>query len=300
MLDQFELRVFISAAKHLSFLKAAKELRTSPSHISKTISELERKVRKKLFQRTTRVVRLSRDGEELLPAAHRAWEALRDTEEFFLTKRDDSHVSGTIRTTCSNTLGIRRLAPIAAKFHELYPDIYMEFFLSDAYTDIIGEGLDVAIRIVKPSDSSLIARKLAENRIIFCASPRYIRAHPPIKTVNDLVRHPIFYIPQHSSLKFRDAGISLADLTLKKGLSWTTAQNGDFLVELAQQGENGILVRSDWGAEREIKAGTLIPLQLNDELVSETAIYAVYAANKFMPKRLRAWLDFLAVEFALS
>lgn len=298
MLDQLELRVFIAAAKHLSFLKAAKELRMSPSQVSKVVSELERKVRKKLFQRTTRVVRLSRDGEELLPAANRALEALRDTEEFFLTRRDDAHMSGTIRTTCSNTLGIRRLAPIAAKFHREHPDIYMEFILNDSYIDIVSEGIDVAIRIVKPTDSTLIARKIADNKVIFCASPQYIRAHSPIKTVKDLSRHPIFYIPQHSTLKFRKAGISLEDVAVQKGLSWTTAQNGDFLVELAQQGDSGVLVRSDWGAEREIKAGTLVPLNINDELVSETAIYAVYPANKFMPKRLRTWLDFLTAEFS--
>lgn len=299
MIDQFELKAFIATARHLSFLHAAKELRVSPSQISKTIAELERKVRKKLFQRTTRVVRLSRDGEELLPAAQRALEALHDAEEFFQSKRDDFQISGTIRTTCSNALGIRRLAPIAAMFHHAYPEIKMEFLLSDSYTDIIGEGIDVAIRIMKPEDSSLIARRIADNKIIFCASPKYLRSNGPIKTVKDLERHPIFYIPQHGPLVFRKAGRSLAEIALQKGLSWTTAQSGDFLVELAQQDDSGVLVRSEWGAEREIAVGTLVPLSINDELISETAIYAVYAANKYMPKRLRIWLDFLVEKFRL-
>lgn len=290
MLDAIDLTVFLSASRHLNFAGAAKELRVAPSQISKQIAKLEEKLGKPLFLRTTRLVRLTREGEMFVPLARRALDAISDATELFADEGIDVALSGTIRITCPHTLGVRKIAGLAVDFCRLHPGVTLEFILSDGYLDLIDARIDLAVRIMGLSDSSLIARRLMPNDVMFCASPGYLASHGSPSLPDDLKRHDVYYIPQHGELKFRDAGIKLSKVARPPRIH---APNGDFLVEIARQG-GGILVRSVWSVERELVEGSLVAIDLGDVLLSETAIYAVYPAQKALPRRTRLWIDYLA------
>ena len=289
MLEPFELNVFLSVAKELNFAATAKSLKLSPSQVSKAVASLERKVERQLFVRTTRHVRLTNDGELLIPVARKAFEAMRDAGDFFASSTNDLELAGRLKISCPHTLGIRKIAALAAGFHALHPKVTFEFVLSDSYLDLIEDNIDAAIRIVAPRDSTLIARKLSENPIVFCASPSYLAKHSTPKTTEDLVKHQLFFIPQHGATVFKKSGKTLNSV-INPG--WVAANQGDFLVELALQGA-GILVRSAWSVEREIASGDLVSFKLNDTLTTDTAIYAMYAATRYVPPRLRFWIDYL-------
>jgi DNA-binding transcriptional LysR family regulator len=296
MLDPLELRIFLSVTKELNFAAAAKSLKLAPSQVSKAIASLERKIERQLFVRTTRQVRLTNDGELLIPAARKAFDAVRDASEFFNSNSDDLEVAGRLKISCPHTLGVRKIAGLAADFHALHPNVSFEFVLSDSYLDLIEDNIDTAIRIVAPRDSTLVARKLAENPIVFCASPNYLAIHTAPKTIDELQEHQLLYIPQHGTASFKKSGKTLNEVTKPR---WAVANQGDFLVELALKGA-GILVRSSWGVEREIASGELVPFKLNDTLVLDTAIYAMYAATRYVPPRLRLWIDHLVTNWTHS
>ena len=294
MLESSELLLFLTAARHLNFASAAKELRLSPSQVSKEIARTEDKLGKPLFLRTTRKVRLTSEGEMLVPLARRALDAMVEAAELFTEPGNEVALSGTIRITCSHALAVRKVAGMAAEFHKIHPRVAFDFVLSDGYQDLIDERIDVAVRIMALSDSSLIARRLASNDVIFCASPDYLASREPPRSVADLGTHEVFFIPQHGDLRFRRAKLKLAKAVKP---SWIHAPNGDFLIEVARKG-GGILVRSAWSVERELIDGHLVALQLDDALISETAVYAVYPAKKSLPRRVRRWTEHMVHSFS--
>ena len=294
MLESAELLVFLTVARTLNFASAAKELRMSPSQTSKEIAKTEEKLGKALFLRNTRQVKLTNEGEMLVPLARRALDAMTDATEIFNRPDEDASLKGTIRVTCSHALAVRKIAGMAADFRKLHPQLIFDFVLADGYLDLIDERIDVAVRIMGLSDSTLVARRLASNNIVFCASPDYLRSCKPPTRVSDLKNHQVLFIPQHGHLKFQRTKTKLVKTV---DPPWVHAASGDFLVEIACKG-GGILVRSAWSVEREIAAGDLIALELDDELIAETAIYGVYPAQKALPRRIRRWIDHLAACFS--
>lgn len=292
MIERQDLIVFAVAANHLNFASAAKQLKVTAPQVSKVISKLENLLHKTLFIRTTRHMRLSEHGAALLPVAQQTLAAFTDMEDLFNDREQDTDVSGVLRINCAHTLGIRVLAKIVATFQRKYPKIHTNIILSDHYEDLIEQNLDMALRIFKPDDSTLMVRKLGDNPVVFCAAPEYL-AQNPVKNLKDLKNHRVMYIPSHGELKFQNAGI-----TVEQACSGATASasNGDFLTEIAKYG-GAVAVRSKWSITRELEDGSLVLIDLKDQLVSNTLIYAVYPQHKFIPKRLRLWLDHLFAEF---
>ena len=293
MIERSDLIVFDAAARHLNFSTAAKELKMTAPQVSKIISKMEGLTKKTLFVRNTRQMRLSEHGMALVPAARQALGAFLDVDQLFAADENDGAVSGILRINCAHTLGVKVIARIVASFQADYPDVQVQVLLSDHYEDLVEQNIDMSIRIFKLENSALICRKLGDNPLTICAPPEYLKGIAPILTVADLSKHKILYIPTHANAKFVKSGLTLGDLC---PVAWTSASNGDFLTELAKHGSS-LIVRSRWSINREIEEGSLVPLKLDDHLVSDTSIYAVYHPNKFIPKRLRLWLDHLAAEF---
>jgi DNA-binding transcriptional LysR family regulator len=293
MLDSTELTVFVTAARHLNFARTAKELHLSPAQVSKSLSALEKKIKKKLFVRTTRSVRITQDGELLLPLAKEVLQTNRDAEERFYNAQGNDDIAGNIRCTSANTLGIRALSQAVSSFTAKHPKVTFEIILTDSYMNLYEDDIDVAVRVMALHESSLISRKLADNPVVFCASPSYLKKHGRPKSVGDLRHHQVYFIPQHAGLVFRKSKSRLDSVTEQSRI---TVGSGDFIIELAKGG-SGIIARSMWGVARELKDGSLVKLDLDDSLVSTTSIYAVYAKNHFMPRRLKLWIDHLVESF---
>lgn len=288
MLDTQELRTFAAVARHLSFARAANELGQSSSNVSKCIAQLERKLQTTLFTRSTRTVRLSDQGMQLLPSVLRALDSIEEASDFFQSPLN-SALSGSIRLTAPQTLAQRLLSPLLAIFHRKYPELNIELVLSDRYLDLVEEGLDLALRVMSLHNSSLKALKIAKNPVALFASPQYLRQSPPLKKVEDLKHHEVFSISTHMDLQWKNHKKSLRQCIRKP---WIKSTNGDLLVEQACLG-TGVVVRSRWGAQRELDAGTLVEVKMNDQLLSDTAVYLVYPENRFVPKRVRAFIDFM-------
>ncbi len=289
MLEFSELRAFNAVAKHLNFSKAANEVGLSAPQFSKVIASLESKVKTKLLLRTTRSVRLTEEGKAFLASSVKAINSLQQTQQLFEPSMAPHEVIGSIKITAPNTLGTRFLAKPLAQFHQKFPQVQVQVFLDDHYLDFVRDEIDVALRVMIPKDSDFIAKKVSSNPISFYASPDYLKKHSRITSINDLKRHPIYCITPHFSLMLSKQKKSLGELILKTPVICT---NGDLLVEIACQGK-GVVVRSDWSVEREIKGGRLVKIDLDDEIISESGIYVVYPKNRYTPYRVKAFINTL-------
>ena len=158
-------------------------------------------------------------------SAQRALEALRDTEAFFHEEETGTELSGKLRISCSHTLSIRRLAPLIARFHACYPSVAIETALSVHYVDLLDEGIDLAVRIMTLGNSPLAIRKLSEDPLVICASPKYLATHPTIKSEAGLKANRLLYIPQHGSLYFAKAGKKLSEVGQPAAMG---GSDGDF------------------------------------------------------------------------
>lgn len=294
-IDPIELAIFLQAARTLNFGEVARVNRLSPPAVTKHISSLEGKLRKKLFWRTTRCVRLTPEGEFFTEAAKRALEALESAEASLTEDLAPQELTGRIRLACSYTLAIRRISHLLQAFHEKHPLITVDMHLSDQNVDLVEEGIDMAVRIMGREDSTLIAKKLADNPVRFYASPKYLEKRGVPRKISQLKDHCLLSIPIHKNCKLKKSGHTLAKAV---GDGWLHSVSGDVLVTMAVRG-SGVLVRSAWGCEDEVKAGALVELKLDDSLISETAIYAVYPPNRFLPRRVGVWIDHLIAGFGV-
>lgn len=290
MLEYSELKVFVSVAKHLNFSKAGQEVGLSASQITKIIANLESKIHCKLLHRTTRNARLTAEGHTFLSAATKNINSINETMQLFESNINPAEMSGVIRITAAHTLGSRVLQRPLQKFSENYPQVQIQVLLDDRYLDFTEHEIDIALRVMKPVDSPLIAKKVGSNPVSFYASPEWLKKNGMPRSIHDLPLHTVYCIPQHSLLLFEKAQIPLQQFIKKQPLQ---CSNGDFIVEMACQGQ-GILVRSEWGAKREVNQGRLVRLELDDQLKSETGVYLVYPKHKHTPFRVKACIDVLA------
>jgi DNA-binding transcriptional LysR family regulator len=287
MLEYSELKTFTAVAKHLNFAKAASEIGLSAPQISKIIAGLEIKMKCKLLHRTTRNVRLTTEGQTFLEVTIRALETLYEANQLFEANVKPESMTGKVRVTAPNTLGTRFLAGPLRAFTQMYPKLQVEVLLDDQYLDFIENDVDVALRVMKPQDSSLIARLISKNPVGFYSSPNFIERQGAPKSVPDLAQYPVFSIPQHLPLKFAKAKLKLESAVSK---SMVVCGNGDLLVDIVVQGY-GIVVRSEWGVEKEVNDGKLVKININDHLISDTQIYLVYQKHKYTASRVKAFVD---------
>jgi DNA-binding transcriptional LysR family regulator len=297
VIEPVQLKVFLTVASTSSFALAAKELHISASSISKIVAALEASVEQQLFVRTTRRVALTPQGQEFIPLARRSIESLRDAENFFHAQDSAVKSAGVIRITCPYSIGSRKIADVSVKFGDLYPDIELEFILTDERLNIIDSDMDMAIRVLRSPEPSYISRKLFHNDIVIGASEAYLLRYGSPRSVADLDQHRLLYIEPHGALTFRDANLRLKDLG--KAINKRGTSNGDFLVEFAASG-GGIVFRPAWGIEREIEQGRLVKVDIGDTLISDSGVYAVYPERDYIPKRVKLWIDFLVSECPLK
>jgi len=186
-------------------------------------------------------------------------------------------------------LGVRLLPKAIDAYSKKFPNVQLQVILADQYLDFTEDEIDLALRVLSPQDSSLIARKLSSNPVSFYASPLYITKNKIPKTVEDLKNHKVYCIGIHLKLKFLKSKMTLQNVIPQPSILCT---NGDLLVELACQG-HGILIRSEWGVEKEVNSGHLIKIELDDSLVSDSDIYLVYPKHKYTHPRIKALIEIL-------
>ena len=186
---------FAETAKHGGFAAAARELGVAPSTLAKSVARLERTLGVPLFQRTTRQVRLTPDGERLNQRCRRVLAEVEELQAEASGSR--AQVSGTLRIDMPVFYGRQFVLPKLAPLLERHPALRIDARLSDQWVDMVREGSDLAVRIGAMSDSTLVARRIDQQVLVLCASPAYLEARGAPRRLEDLAAHDaiVFRLP---------------------------------------------------------------------------------------------------------
>lgn len=286
LIDGF--RVFVATVETGSFAKAGQRLGMSGKLASKYLGELEERLGVRLLQRTTRRLGLTPAGEQLYA---RLPDWLEDLDEIWghLTETGPG-LGGTLRISAPVTFGEIRLLPRIRTFHDANPNLTIDLRLSDAFVDLAAEGIDVAVRIGRLADSALVARRIGTTAMLLAASPGYLARHGRPERIEDLENHLCI---RDTNMRGRgDWPLSVGDETRYVAVTGAFLVNSARIVrDLCLAGE-GIAFGPDYVLDGEIRTGRLERV-LPEARGPSLDIHAVYLGGQKIPRRLRAFLDFL-------
>jgi len=284
-----DIEAFLEVAQQASFTRAAEGLGTSKSNVGKSIQRMEKRLGTRLFQRTTRAVRLTEDGEIYLSAARIALEGLRDAEQSLAARR--SEPIGKVRIDLPAGFG-RLLFPVLSALRIRNPKLSFEMALNDRMSDPIAEGWDIVVRIGHlPSDGEITVRKLCDLNLGLYAAPSYLESHNGVSLAD---------LSQHDAVVFRGPSGRLRPWSLLDGnhirelfpTATLTVADGHAMVEAAVDGF-GLAQIHDRVAQPHVDAGRLIHV-LPESDVPGPPVHAMIPLGQRMPAKTRAVLNCLA------
>lgn len=287
------IEAFVAVAECGSFSQAAERLHASKSVVSRQIGALEAELGARLLHRTTRALTLTEAGRSYL---ERATRILADLAEANASVGQlQAAPRGRLRVNAPMSFGFLHLAPALPDFLARYPDVAVELTMNDRFVDLVDEGFDVAVRIGKLDDSSLVARKLAPMRRTVCAAPAYLEERGTPTSPDDL--------KAHECLCYTYLGLSQEWRFVRPdGRPWPVevhgrlhANNGDALRAAALRGF-GIAVLPSFLVGGDVRSGALVSL-LGPFLPQDSAVYAVYPHARHLSPKVRAFIDFVAERF---
>ncbi len=287
-----ELDVFVTVVQEQGFSAAAKRLDSTPAAVSRRVKALEQRLGVRLLQRTTRRVQLTEAGELYFREVSRLLGELRNVEQ----QLDEvtGQATGELRIVAPMSFGQRRLAPVVARFAVAHPKLRVSLMLEDRETDIVGEGLDLALRIAYPSDSSLVARPIAPVPRYICASPAYLARRGTPKTPRELLQHDCLHYNVISEREEWTFGGADGDETIViKGVF--CSNNGEVLAEAAMQGL-GITLLPDFIVEGALADGRLVRI-LDDRERSPLSLFVLYPSRHHVPAKTRLFIDYMIEQF---
>ncbi|WP_136419561.1 MULTISPECIES: LysR family transcriptional regulator [Oxalobacteraceae] len=293
-MDQFkQISTFVEVATKGSLSAAARAEGIAPAMIGRRLDALEERLGVKLLQRTTRKLALTNEGLAFLEDCQRILVDLENAES--AVSERSARASGHLSISAPAGFGRQHVAPLVPSFLAQHRDVTVTLNLNDRVVDLIGEGIDVAIRIATLSDSSLIGVKLADNKRVVVASPAYINKHGAPASLDDLAKHNCLAMSSEGSQRgwtFRQAG---KNVTLKVSGNMV-CNDGAVLHDWALSGK-GLAWRSMWEVGNAIEAGQLVTV-LDEFAAPGNDIYAVFAQRRHLPLRIRAFVDFLRHTYA--
>lgn len=258
------------------------------------MAELEAHLDARLLNRTTRRLSLTESGRVF---HERCLQLLSDLDEAEQSANAGTATPrGTLRLTCSITFGARHLAPVIADYFARYPQLRFDIELSDRATDLIDEGLDVAVRIGDIGSTSLVGRKVGETRLLCVAAPSYLARHGEPRRPEDLTKHLCLsyeYSVNRYVWPFRDAHGRTRNVRIAGPIH---ANHGRFLEALAVAGV-GIAYEPDFIVGPDVRTGRVIPLLRKFE-APPSNIYVVYPSRRHLSAKVRTFADFLSERFA--
>ncbi|PTD96882.1 LysR family transcriptional regulator [Pseudothauera lacus] len=290
-----QMQTFVAVAEAGSFAAAAEQLGSSRPAVSRQIAELERRLDVRLLHRTTRRLSLSAEGEVFLARCKRLLGDL-DEAEAEITVRSGQAI-GLLRVNAPVSFGIARLAPLWGRFQARHPRVELDITLSDRIVDLVEEGYDLAIRISRLPDSTMICRRLSSTRLLLCASPAYLAragtpTHPGELAAHATLAYSYFAGGDEWPFHGPDGPISArVRPTLR-------SNNGDTCVAGALQ-HQGIVLQPDFLVDEHLASGQLVELMPAYRSL-ELGIYAVYPSRKHLTPKLRLLIDHLAAHFSAS
>ena len=296
MSQQPDLAFFVLLARHTSLAAAAQELGVTPPAVSRRLAALEDRLGVRLLQRTTRRLSLTPEGERYAEEARRILDEVDALERSLAASRDVPR--GLLRINATFGFGRRHLSPAISEFALQYPDIEVVLHLTDRPLDLAGDGIDIGVRIGPPPDARVLARKIASNRRLLCASPAYLNARGAPQTPRDLAEHPCIVIRENEAA-FNNwhlvNGKQQATIKVHGPLS---TNHGEIAVDWALAG-HGILLRSEWDVAAYLRSGELVRVLAPWE-GSSADIHAVFPPRHHLSAKVRVFIDFLSERFAAA
>jgi DNA-binding transcriptional LysR family regulator len=287
------LKLFADVARRGSFAAVAKERDLDPSSVSRIVAQLEADLGIRLFQRTTRRMTLTEAGDLYLSRIEPLIDELQRAKD--QAQNISAGPSGTIRLTASVTFGIRRIVPLLGLFQQRYPALKIEGLFTDQNVDLIGERIDLAVRLGPTVEGDLVATKLAETRYRVVASPAYLAAAPPLRQPEDLGKHRCLLLNLRAFRTrwiFRDSLGTLLEVPVEGDVVLSAAIA---LYDAALAGLGPTLL-PDWLVDADIRAGRLVnpfPSHAVTATTFDTAAWLIYPSRSYLPNKVRVTIDFL-------
>jgi DNA-binding transcriptional LysR family regulator len=291
-----DVRLFVEAANLGGLSAAGRKLGLSPAAASARLGKLESVLHTRLFERTTRRLRLTDEGRTYLAYCQQALQALDDGQAFLQAGK--SVVRGKVRISATSDFGRHVLKGWLDEFNKPYPELRFALVLSDSVSSLLQDDIDLAIRFGVPPDSSLVARPLAPNRRVLCASPGYLKKHGAPEHPRDLGRFDCIVLSSASGAanEWRFARAGKVE-TYTVPLANACETNDGAVVREWAVGGYGIAMKSLWDIGLDLRARRL-KIVLPDWRSADAPVHALYPRNRYMAPRVRALLDFLIKRFA--
>lgn len=297
MLDLRALSIFVKVAERRSFVGAARDLGMSQSGVSNAINRLESDLGVRLLARTTRSVNLTEDGTAFLDRCRQIIASLDEAE--LVLSRARLQPRGRLRVDLPVSFGRLKIVPILPAFRAAYPEVQLALSFNDRYLDLVGEGIDVAVRFGALEDSSLIARRLTRTQFGVVGAPSYFAKHGRPRRPEDLAKHNCFaYVVRETGLvrawQFQ-RGREAAAITPNGDMSF---DDGASICASACAG-GGLAQLHDYYVGDAVAAGQL-DYALRSFNPPAEPISLVYPPTRHLSPKVRAFVDFMVAQFRPS
>jgi DNA-binding transcriptional LysR family regulator len=286
------IEVFVRIVEEGSLTAAGERLGLSRAAVSKQLVALEDRLGVRLLNRTTRRSSLTEAGSVFYERARQILMELAEAERE--ARRNSARPTGRLRLNAPMTFGTMHLAPAIPAYSAAHPAVTVDMTLNDRIVDLVDEGFDLAVRIGRLNDSSLMARRLAPCRFVVCAAPSYLAERGRPVAPEELAAHACLgysYAPDGDLWEF--VGPDGARRVRVSGP--LRANNGEALAAAAAAGM-GIVLSPSFIVSAHLRAGRLVPI-LEDYTIAERGIFAVWPAGRHLSAKVRSFVDFLVERF---
>ena len=285
------MEVFVRTVRCGGLSAAARTMAMTPAGVSYRLNKLERSLGTRLLHRTTRRLILTEDGSEYLREAERIIGELEKVEAS--VSRRDEVPQGTLKVAMPASFGRQHIAPLMPNFLKRYPLLRLNMLMSDDLIDIMGQGVDIAVRIGKLEDSEFIATKLASDRRVVCASPEYIKQNGKPLVPADLANHNCLRLSHQPHWIFNGPQGQQYRVKVQGNFE---CNSGEAIREAALSGL-GIALKATWDIARAIKTGRLNVLLEDFPIASDTSVWAIYPSRRNVPAKVTAFVSFMKSHF---
>ena len=288
-MDRFqEMRVFAAVVDAGSFVGASDALAMSKPAVSRYVQDLEARLGVRLLQRTTRRLSLTDEGAAFYARCKDVLANVEEAEAEISLRSGEA--SGLLKVNVPVSFGILHLAPLWTGFMARHPKVTLEITLSDRVVDLVEEGVDVAVRIARLANSSLVSRKIASTRMVVCASPAYLEKHGTPALPADLADHAVLAYSLFSAGDQWEFDGPRGKVTVK--VTPRMHSNSGDTCRAAALGHQGIILQPSFLVGDDLKSGALVQL-LPEYLSIALGVYAVYPTRKHLPPKVRLLIDYL-------
>lgn len=283
------LAAFVRTAQTQSFVAAGRLLGLSASAVGKSVARLEQRLGVRLFQRSTRRIRLTDEGTRFYERCRHILDDI-DQAEAMLSHATEAP-RGRLRVSVI-TVGYRFLMPILPEFMQRYPEVELDLDFDDRMVDVIDDGLDAVIRSGDLPDSRLMARRLGSFRAMLCASPDYLQRHGAPQHPRELERHACLQFRNHTSGKLQKWMMRTDPGEAEPHLPTTMICNNIEAMLTATVNGLGIAYMPNFLVRDAIASGSVVPV-LDHYMIQHGQFWVLWPSNRQMPPKLRVFVDFI-------